>query len=191
MQSDGLPADATLPPEAPDGTQAEGTDGDHPSRVRGGWSRIRSEVRGASDVARGTDESEPVRGGSRRSGKVRKARLRVIRVDPWSVSKTAFVLSTALGIASVVAVAVIWSVVDAAGVFDTLGTVVNDVTSTQKTSGVDLSTVISLSRVVGLATLLMIANCVLITALATLGAFLYNFAAGLIGGFELTLAEDE
>ena len=35
-----------------------------------------------------------------------------------------------------------------------------------------------------------IADVVLITAIATLGAFLYNLAAGLVGGVEVTFAED-
>ncbi len=33
-------------------------------------------------------------------------------------------------------------------------------------------------------------DVVLLTAVATLGAFLYNMAAALIGGIEVTLAED-
>jgi hypothetical protein len=34
-------------------------------------------------------------------------------------------------------------------------------------------------------------DVLLITAIATLGAFLYNLAAALLGGIEVTLAEDE
>ena len=34
-------------------------------------------------------------------------------------------------------------------------------------------------------------DVVLATALATLGAFIYNLSAGFVGGVELTLAEDE
>jgi len=33
-------------------------------------------------------------------------------------------------------------------------------------------------------------DVVLLTAIATLGAFLYNMAAALLGGVEVTLAED-
>jgi hypothetical protein len=36
-----------------------------------------------------------------------------------------------------------------------------------------------------------VADVILITAIATLGAFLYNLAAGLLGGVEVTLAEDD
>jgi len=34
-------------------------------------------------------------------------------------------------------------------------------------------------------------NVILLTAIATLGAFLYNMAAALLGGIEVTLAEEE
>jgi hypothetical protein len=38
--------------------------------------------------------------------------------------------------------------------------------------------------------LVAVIDVVLITAIATLGAFLYNMAASLLGGIEVTLAED-
>ena len=39
--------------------------------------------------------------------------------------------------------------------------------------------------------LVAVIDVVLLTAIATLGAFLYNMAAALLGGIEVTLAEDE
>ena len=38
--------------------------------------------------------------------------------------------------------------------------------------------------------LVAVVDVVLLTAIATLGAFLYNMAAALLGGIEVTLAED-
>src|ERR1044072_5347090 len=38
----------------------------------------------------------------------RRARLRLTRVDPWSVMKTAFLLSIAFGVVTVVSVAMVW-----------------------------------------------------------------------------------
>jgi hypothetical protein len=46
------------------------------------------------------------------------------------------------------------------------------------------------SRVMGFTMLIAVVDVVLLTAVATLGAFLYNMAAALLGGVELTLAED-
>ena len=48
-----------------------------------------------------------------------------------------------------------------------------------------------MSRVLGFTMLVSVIDVVLITAIATLGAFLYNMAASLLGGIEVTLAEDQ
>ncbi|MGH8824030.1 MAG: DUF3566 domain-containing protein [Jiangellaceae bacterium] len=128
---------------------------------------------------------------TRRSGRVRKARLRLLRVDPWSVMKTAFLLSVALGITLFVAVAVLWSVLDAAGVFSAVGDLIRDLTASETGTGFELENYTALSRVLGFTTLIAVIDVVLVTALATLGAFLYNLSASLLGGLELTLAEDD
>ena len=41
---------------------------------------------------------------------VEAARLRLTRIDPWSVMKTAFLLSIALGVVTIVSVLMVWSV---------------------------------------------------------------------------------
>ncbi len=49
---------------------------------------------------------------------------------------------------------------------------------------------VGLGRVMGLTLVIAAADVVLLTALATLSAFMYNLAAALLGGLEVTLAED-
>ena len=49
---------------------------------------------------------------------------------------------------------------------------------------------IGTGRVLGFTMLVSAVDVVLLTAIATLGAFLYNLAATLLGGIEVTLAED-
>jgi hypothetical protein len=104
--------------------------------------------------------------------------------------KMAFALSIALAIVTVVAVAIVWSVLEAAGVWESINSSVGSVLSEDESSSFDITDYIGTSRVLGLTTIIAAANVVLLTAIATLGAFLYNLAAALLGGLEVTLAED-
>jgi hypothetical protein len=45
--------------------------------------------------------------------------------------------------------------------------------------------------VLTITSVIAVIDVVLATALATLGSFIYNLSAGMVGGIELTLAEDE
>jgi hypothetical protein len=121
---------------------------------------------------------------------VRRARLRLVQVEPWSIMKTAFLLSVALGIVTVVAVGIVWGVLGAAGLWDSVNTIVQD--SIGDTSGApfEIQKYLGTSRVLGFTMIVAVADVVLLTAIATLGAFLYNLAAGLLGGIEVTFAED-
>ncbi|MEE1939509.1 DUF3566 domain-containing protein [Streptomyces sp. TRM 70361] len=131
------------------------------------------------------------RTGARTVPRTRKARLRVAKADPWSVMKVSFLLSIALGICTVAAVAVLWMVMDAMGVFAAIGGTVSEATATDDGGGFDLEGFLSLSRVLAFTSIVAVIDVVLVTALATLGAFIYNLSAGFVGGVEVTLAEDE
>ncbi|MEV0908581.1 DUF3566 domain-containing protein [Streptomyces hokutonensis] len=131
------------------------------------------------------------RTGARTAPRTRKARLRVAKADPWSVMKVSFLLSIALGICTVVASAVLWMVMDAMGVFSTVGGTISEATGSNESNGFDLQSFLSLPHVLTFSAIIAVIDVVLATALATLGAFIYNLSAGFVGGIELTLAEDE
>ena len=59
----------------------------------------------------------------------RRARLRLSRIDPWSVMKVSFLLSIAFGIVTVVSVFMVWSVLGAAGVWSSINNTVSDTVS--------------------------------------------------------------
>jgi transmembrane protein DUF3566 len=121
----------------------------------------------------------------------RRARLRLSRVDPWSVMKVSFLLSIAFGIVTVVSVFMVWSVLGAAGVWSSINNTVSDtVSSPDNLSTFNIEDYLGMSRVLGFTMLVSVIDVILITAVATLGAFLYNMAASLLGGIEVTLAED-
>jgi hypothetical protein len=143
---------------------------------------------GATSVA--TAATRPA-GAQQRPRGTRRARLRLVHLDPWSVMKTAFLLSIAFGIVAVVAVAVVWSVLGAAGVWDSINKTVTDVLGGDSAQNFDVRNYVGTSRVLGFTMFVAVVDVVLITAISTLGAFLYNLAAALLGGVEVTLAEDE
>ncbi|MFI2607989.1 DUF3566 domain-containing protein [Kitasatospora sp. NPDC018619] len=124
-------------------------------------------------------------------GRTRKARLRVTKVDPWSVMKVSFLLSLAVGIIIIVAAAVLWMTLDSLGVFDSLTKTLKDVTGSDSSGGLNLMDYVGFGKVMTFTTLIAVVDVVLLTALSTLSAFIYNAAAGFTGGVELTLAEED
>lgn len=136
-------------------------------------------------------EAKPAKGAPvvRRPRRTRKARLRLARLDPWSVMKTTFLFAIAFGIMLVVATFVLWSVLAGAGTLDYVNTLLNQLFGDQDTE-FDVTQILSVNRILGFSSIVAAINVVIITALATLFAFLYNLAATVMGGLEVTLAED-
>jgi hypothetical protein len=143
----------------------------------------------ASAVPAPNEETTAIRRGVGR--RTRKARLRLSQVDPWSVMKTAFLFSVAAGIVLWVATGTVWAVISSSGMFEEINRMVGDII---QTPGDDtpfrIQDYISTNKVMGTAALIAVIDVVIFTALATLGAFLYNLASAMIGGLEVTLAED-
>ncbi len=121
---------------------------------------------------------------------VRRAKLRVVRVDPWSVTKASFLLSIAFGIMCVVAVFLIFSIMSASGLWDSVNSTIQGILKQKPQDQFDITQYVGMSRIMGITMLISAIDVVIITALATLGAFIYNMAAALLGGIEVTLAED-
>ena len=141
------------------------------------------------DTSVGTAKGRP--GGAPRPRGTRRARLRLVHLDPWSVMKTSFLLSIAFGIVTVVSVGLVWSVLGAAGVWESINATVTDVLGDEGGETFDIENYVGASRVMGFTMIVAVVDVILITAIATLAAFLYNLAAALLGGVEVTLAEDE
>lgn len=117
----------------------------------------------------------------------RRVRLAVSRVDPWSVMKLSFLMSVAIGIMIVVATAVVWITLDSLHVFATINDLVTEILAD---SNIDLMQYVEFDRVLSIATLVAVVDIFLITALATIGAFLYNITAALVGGVHVTMTDE-
>jgi len=142
-------------------------------------------------AATGTDAATPARGrgrGSAKSRGPRRARLQLRHIDTWSALKISLVLSIALFFIWMVAVAVLYGVLSALGVFDTLNDLFGQLGSASGAKGGG-GDVITPGLVLGGAAVIGAINIVLMTALCTVGTFIYNLCSDLVGGLELTLSE--
>lgn len=129
--------------------------------------------------------------GSSAAVRTRRARLRISRVDPWSVMKTSFLFSIAFGIMFWFATYVVWSVIGASGLFDAVNSILQSLLSNPNDqTQIRIEDFVNTNKVLGVAALIAVINVVLLTAIGTLTAFLYNLSANILGGLELTLAED-
>ncbi|MGI5166146.1 DUF3566 domain-containing protein [Spirillospora sp. CA-253888] len=123
----------------------------------------------------------------------RKAQLQLARLEPWSVMKFSFVMSLVCFVVLLVAVIVLWSILSGLGVFSAISDTVNELTKQQGQTdgGLDAGSWFSFTRVLGYTVLVGALNVLLVTALSTVGSVIYNLAADLVGGVEVTLKEAE
>lgn len=124
-------------------------------------------------------------GGRRARGPVR-ASMQIRRIDPWSTLKVSLLLSVALFFVWMITVAFLYLVLGGMGVWAKLNSNVGDLLNNTSGSSGEL---VSSGTIFGGAVLIGLVNIVLMTAMATIAAFVYNVATDLIGGIEVTLAD--
>jgi hypothetical protein len=153
------------------------------------WQRKMAPDRGPD----GSSASGPIRSAGteagvqvfRRSRGPVRACMQIRRIDPWSTLKVSLVLSVALFFVWMIAVAFLYLVLGGMGVWSKLNSNVGDLLNNTSGSG----ELVSSGTIFGGATLIGLVNIVLLTATATIGAFVYNLTTDLIGGIEVTLAD--
>jgi hypothetical protein len=119
----------------------------------------------------------------------RDAQLVLSRIEPWSVMKFSFLASLVGFVILVVAVAVLYFFFSALGVFNSIEQTVHLVTSSGGNAGSNARNWFSLGTVMGYTMLAGSIDVVLITALTTVAAVIYNAVSHLSGGIEITLQE--
>jgi hypothetical protein len=126
-------------------------------------------------------------GGARQHKGPVRASMQIRRIDPWSTLKVSLVLSVALFFVWMIAVAFLYLVLGGMGVWSKLNSNVGDLlTSASGSTGGEL---VSSGTIFGGAALIGLVNIVLLTAMATCAAFIYNLTTDLVGGVEVTLAD--
>jgi hypothetical protein len=189
-----IPATGSQPAQAPGGgsTPASGQPGGGPVGAppvppATGAAAASPPAGGDTDFggAPGSRGRSPSRSGGGRGP--RRARLQLRHIDTWSALKISLVLSIALFFIWMVAVGVLYGVLNALDVFDTLNDLFGQIGSASgEESGGD---VVTPGLVFGGAAIIGAINIVLMTALCTVGTFIYNLCSDLVGGLELTLSE--
>lgn len=115
-----------------------------------------------------------------------RASMQVRRIDPWSALRVSGLLSVALFFVWMIAVAFLYLVLGAMGVWSKLNSNVGELLTSGSGGGGDI---VSAGSIFGGAALIGLVNIVLLTALATVGAYIYNLSTDIVGGVEVTLAD--
>ncbi|MGX6510011.1 DUF3566 domain-containing protein [Rhodococcus sp. SJ-2] len=120
------------------------------------------------------------------AGEALRATVQLRRIDPWSMLKVSALISLSLFFVWMIAVGLLYGVLAGMGVWDRLNSAFTDLVSESGSDGL-----ITVGQVFGYATVIGLANMILMTALATLGAFIYNLCSDLVGGVQVTLADPD
>lgn len=113
-----------------------------------------------------------------------RASMQIRHIEPWSALKVSLLLSTALFFVWMIAVAVLYVALGAMGVWSKLNSNVGDLLTNNTATEL-----VSAGSIFGGAALIGLVNIVVLTALATLGAVIYNLSTDVVGGVEVTLAD--
>ena len=161
------------------------------ARPQGPGPRPDQGVQGATrpTPTQGRPDGAGTAGNPAAAARSRRVKLTVSRVDPWSAMKMSFLISVALGIAGVVMVAVLWMILSGMGVFSEVNRLVGSVLQDSQ-NPFDLMDFLGFGRVLSLSIVIGVIDVILLTALSTLGAFLYNICSSLVGGLQLTRTDD-
>jgi len=153
------------------------------------------QVRRPASGARAAGQARPQQNNSVRAQPgtqpTRSAQLSLQRIEPMSVMKFSFLLSLVGWVILFVAVAVIYFTLSKLGVFTKIEQTIGLVTYNKNHPGSNASSWFSAARVLEYTALVCTINAILFTALATVGAALYNLVTSLTGGVEVTLRESD
>jgi len=119
----------------------------------------------------------------------RLASLQLKRVDPWTVLKISLIVSIVMFFVWMIAIGILYYTLGAMDVWGKINDTFSTLTSAPDAAAAGQTDLITPIRVFVVTAIVGAINIVLFTALATVAAFIYNAAAAMSGGVELTLGE--
>jgi len=117
----------------------------------------------------------------------RLASLQLKRIDPWTVLKISLIVAIVMFFVWMIAVGVLYLSLGSMDVWTKLNSTWNTLTSAD--AGGNPTPLVTPRAIFSVTAVIGAINIVLFTALATIAAFVYNAAAGMSGGVEVTLGE--
>jgi Transmembrane domain of unknown function (DUF3566) len=112
--------------------------------------------------------------------------LQLKRIDPWTTLKVSLIISIVLFFVWMIAIGLLYALFSSLDVVSRINAGWQNVLASDTGATEEL---ITPGRVFGIAGVIGAINIVVMTALFTVSAFVYNAAAGMAGGVELTLGE--
>lgn len=116
---------------------------------------------------------------------VRRVRRIIRKIDPWTALKVSLVFYIVLALAIVLSLIILWAIIDSVGIPDRLDSFLNRLGLFEQTSFIPTD-----ETLLRLAVFAGIAWTVIMTALTTLGAIMYNLVSDVVGGLEVTVLEE-
>lgn len=184
----------TTPRATPAGSPAQFTTAAAPARPAGATPAGPVGSNGGVPVSvdRGTSSSSSAAAPRKVKGQRRPPRLASLqlkRVDPWTVLKISLIVAIVMFFVWMIAIGILYLTLGAMDVWGRINDTFSTLTSTPDTQAAGKTDLITAGRVFGITAIIGAINIVLFTALATVAAFIYNAAAAMSGGVELTLGE--
>lgn len=124
---------------------------------------------------------------AKRAVGIRRVKMTISRVDPWSALKISFLLSVAVGIMIVVASVVLWFLFDAMHVWSGIDDLLKTLNNEQM---LKLGQFLEFGRVIPFSVVVAVVEIVLMTALGTVMALIFNVIAMLVGGMHITVTDE-
>jgi len=114
---------------------------------------------------------------------IREASVELRRVDPWAMLKVSLIVSIVMFFVWMLIVVVLYLSFGSLGVWDNVNTTYATLATTNPGPLVTANGVFIVAAIFGAI------NILLFSTLSTVASLLYNAAAGMTGGVEITLAE--
>ncbi|AXK46614.1 DUF3566 domain-containing protein [Brachybacterium saurashtrense] len=182
------PAESTSTLPAFDGTSSPSTSSAEPAPTTGETSMGAGRGSASRGASRSPKKTPPLAAAAETERRgPRRVRLTLARLDPFSVMKLSFLAAIAIGIATVVAVILLWNLVEAIGLWSQIDQLGRDLNGGDPLPFMEF---FSFSKMTSYGTIVAVVNVVIITALGTLLAFLYNLVAALLGGLKMTFTDE-